>query len=77
MKALNGRRKMGTGAWREKGGVEEEDGSHWGNGERTRTGERGKRGEGGVIWREPIGEKWCDESFGFDKTGIAKKEYSE
>lgn len=60
---------MGRGVWEQReGGAEEEDGSHRGNGGRTRT------GESGVIWRQPIGGKWCDERSGFNKTGIAAEE---
>lgn len=41
-------------------------------------GERGRgRGESGAMWREPMGEKWCDECSGLGMTGITKKEHSE
>lgn len=39
-------------------------------------GEPGEREPGRGEWcdtEEPIGEKWSDESFGLDKTGVAKK----
>lgn len=71
-KEKNGNRSMEG----EMGGVEGKGWKSLGRWRENKAGGEGEsEGRGGVIWREPMGEKWCDERFGFDET-VAEKERS-